>query len=72
MHVPAHLLTALKGLFKEESNPELINAVNREAPLGVLIKLCYNSERSGADKQERRGRWRKRQGGVVSRGWRNR
>lgn len=36
----------------------LINAVDREATLGVLINLCYNSERSGADEQERRWRWR--------------
>lgn len=45
-------------LKKERHPPVLINAVDKEATLGVLIKLCYNSERSGADEQERRWRWR--------------
>lgn len=43
LHAPAHLLTAQRGLFSKRKCV-LINAGDREATLGVLIKLCYNSE----------------------------
>lgn len=45
----------------------LINVADREATLGVLIKPCYNSERSGVDE---RGGWRRRnQWGTRQREW---
>lgn len=59
-----------KAFLKKSLTPCADQCSDREATLGVLIKLCYNSERSGADEQEKRWRWRGWQGGAGR--WRRR